>query len=411
MKAARCCLVLGLSACLAADPAVRKSSELPPEAVRAALQFSPLGQLPPDPTNAWADDPRAARFGKLLFGEPRLSRGGTVSCATCHDPRRAFTDGLQVAQGRATGRRNTPSIADAAWRRWYLWDGRADTLWAQALGPIESSLEMGSTRLDVVRVVAADPVLSAAYESAFVELPALSADAWSSGPARPVPAAERHPHDAAWRALPEADRRAVDAAFVRIGKSIAAFERTLRTPRSRFDDFVEALRQSDPGSSQWLGPSAARGLVLFVGRGRCTTCHSGPLLSDGEFHDIRLPVLEPGGEVSAGRFEGLGRLLESDFRSDGAFSDDVATGRRKLTGLSPDQSDLGAFRTPSLRGVSRTAPYMHDGRFAALGDVVEYYSRMQAARPVDALHGETILVPLELNESERADLVAFLEML
>ncbi|MEL6906135.1 MAG: cytochrome-c peroxidase, partial [Planctomycetota bacterium] len=147
--------------------------DLPVDARLAArlASFSPLPPVPPDPTNRVADDPSAALLGQALFFDERLSANGRVSCATCHDPDRGFTDGRELAFGLAEGRRKTPTLWNAAHHRWLTWDGRADSLWMQALDPIEDPTEMGATRTDVARIVRDDEDLRALYEASLGALP------------------------------------------------------------------------------------------------------------------------------------------------------------------------------------------------------------------------------------------------
>ena len=172
---------------------------------RALLRHSPLPPPPPDPTNRHADDPAAAHLGRFLFFDERLSGSGTVSCATCHDARRGFTDGLTLAEGVGTGRRHTPTLWNVAHHRWLTWDGRADSLWMQALDPIEDPVEMGGNRADVARLVLEDEALRAAYTDVFGALPDGLEEAASSLPVRH--AAARRIHLRRWRGGPRSERR------------------------------------------------------------------------------------------------------------------------------------------------------------------------------------------------------------
>src|SRR5262249_10473588 len=149
-------------------------------------QHSPLGAPPVDPSNSVADDEGAARLGQRLFFDRRLS-SGEVSCSTCHDPGHGFSDRKPVSEGVGQGRRHTPSLWNVAYNRWYFWDGRRDSLWSQALTPMESESEMGGTRLQVAHLVAADPELRGAYESVFGPLPDVSDLARFPAAGRPVP--------------------------------------------------------------------------------------------------------------------------------------------------------------------------------------------------------------------------------
>ncbi|HVS08613.1 MAG TPA: cytochrome c peroxidase [Planctomycetota bacterium] len=375
------------------------------------LTLSPLGHPPPDPTNAWADDPRAAQLGQRLFFDTRLSRNGQIACATCHDPSRSFADGKPLSEGLGTAARHAPSLWNVAWQRWLFWDGRADSLWAQALGPIEDDVEMGSSRLAVAHVVHRDPALRAEYEALFGPLPALGDAARFPPDAKPVPDSPDDPRDRAWRAMRPEDREAVERLCANLGKSLAAYERRLVSRRSPFDVFVEGLRTGDGAKLAALSPQARRGLGLFIGKGSCRLCHGGPNLSDGEFHSIGLPPRGGGTPTDSGRHGGAERVLEDPFNGAGRYSDSpVGEAREKLETLARGPRFWGEFRTPSLRNVARTAPYMHQGQLASLRDVLRYYSSLEGSLPPDH-HRETILRPRNFSEQEMVDLEAFLEAL
>lgn len=378
---------------------------------RRILAHTGLPGPPPDPTNAVGDDPRAAALGQFLFFDPRLSRDGSVSCATCHDPRRGFSDGVPIGEGLGPGRRHTMTLWNAAYQRWLFWDGRADSLWAQALRPIESENELGSSRVDAARLVHDDPLLRTAYEAIFGSLPDLDdAERFPPG-ARPVPGEPGHPSARAWNAMRDADREAIDRVFASLGKSIAAYERRLVSPSSPFDRFAARLERGEATSDTDYPAAARRGLRLFAGRGNCRLCHVGPNLSDGEFHDTGVAPRKGGPLRDPARYEGIPAVLADPFNAAGAHSDDPEGPRaRELRYLARTSEAWGQFRTPTLRNVARTAPYMHEGQLATLEDVVRFYSTLEGAAPAGH-HGEQLLVPLDLTEREIADLVAFLETL
>jgi cytochrome c peroxidase len=374
------------------------------------LQHSPLAPPPPDPTNRFADDPAAARLGQFLFFDPRLSINGEVSCAICHDPERSFTDARPIAIGVTEALRNTPPLWNLAHQRWYFWDGRADSLWAQAQGPIENDLEMRGSRLRAAHLVHGDAGLRVAYEALFGPLPDLS-DPRFPTEAKPIPASPEDPRHVAWMAMSEADRTAVNHVWANVGKAIAAYERRLISNRAPFDIFVEGLRENDPAKLAALPPAARRGLRLFIGRGNCRLCHSGPNFTDGEFHNLGIPDRRGGIGRDSGRFQGLEELASDPFNAAGRFSDaptGEAAQRTRSTARLPET--WGQFKTPSLRNVARTAPYMHQGRFSSLDSVLRFYSKLDETVQVGH-HRESILVPLNLTGDEIADLAAFLESL
>jgi cytochrome c peroxidase len=378
------------------------------EEVELALELSPLPAPPPDPTNAVYEDAAAARLGQALFFEPRLSGSGTFSCATCHDPAQGWADGRELAQATAHHPRHTMSLWNVAWNRWFFWDGRKDTLWSQALAPLEDPREQAGSRLRAVRFVLSDPAYARAYEQVFGAAPDLAGIPVDLADARPVSGEPEHPHDVAWRSLSPEQREGIDQVFVRLGKAIAAFERRIVSGNSRFDVFVQGLREDDPVKRGALDARELSGLRTFLGKGRCLLCHDGPNFTDSEFHDNRVPTSEG---VDPGRILGLVAVKNDDFRSSGRHSDAPAAGSAKLDFLAiDDHSRKREFKTPTLRNVARTAPYMHEGQIATLAEVVEFYSTLAGAT-APSVSGERIVQPLHLTAEEQADLVAFLESL
>lgn len=346
--------------------------------IQKLLTHTDLGPPPADPTNRFAHDPRAAEFGQALFFDARLSKDGTLSCASCHDPERGFADGESLSQGVARSTRHSPTLWNTAYQRWFFWDGHADSLWSQALKPIESASEMGGDRRDVAALVARDPALRGRYEAVFGSLPN--------------------------RSTPES----IDEVFANVGKALAAYETLLVSRDSPFDRFASAVRAKEVAAMASYPDDALRGLVLFLGRGNCRTCHAGPNFSDDEFHDIGMPPLGGGPPHDAGRRAGIERVQADPFNAAGRFSDDRSGPRAKeLAQLAATAETWGQFKTPTLRNVARTAPYMHQGQVASLTDVARYYSTLEGALSAGH-HGETVLVPLKLTEREIQDLVAFL---
>jgi len=379
--------------------------------IKRILKHWPLPPLPADPTNRWADDERAARFGQALFFDTRLSRNKDLSCASCHDPARGFGDGLSVAEGLGVGTRNSPPLWNLAYQRWFFWDGRADSMWAQAVQPIETEVELGGNRTALARTIADDDRLAAAYEDLFGELPPLADRERFPADARPVADDPGHPEQVAWASMTEADREAVTRVLVNAVKAIAAYERKLVSRDSPFDRFARGLAEDDPKLRAALSPSAQRGLKLFVTTAGCRQCHTGPNFTDDEFHDLGLAPREGGLRSDPGRHGGLERLLADELRASERFSDaPQGSAARELEFLARTQDTWGQFKTPSLRNVALTAPYSHDGAFERLEDVLRFYSTLEGSAPAGH-HGERVLQPLDLSEREMADLVAFLASL
>ncbi len=372
------------------------------------LGLSPVPEPPPDPTNAVYESEAAARLGQALFFDAQLAGPGTVSCATCHDPEQSWTDGRQLARGVANHPRHTMTLWNVAHNRWFFWDGRKDTLWSQALAPLEDPREHAGSRLQIAHALAANPDYARAYAEVFGPLPDLSDGRRFPPEGRPVPGEESHPHHQAWASMDPRDQELVDRIFTGAGKALAAFERKLASRRSPFDVFVEGLRTGEARELSALDGTAQRGLRLFIGKARCVLCHDGPQFTDLEFHDNRIPVSEEGSDP--GRKLGIRRLLADPFNSRSVFADDGgAAGTKKIGFLVDDSHGPKQFKTPTLRNIARTAPYMHEGQFAALADVIEFYSTL--ANASEESESERIIQPLGLTADEKTELVAFLESL
>ncbi|MEX1024690.1 MAG: cytochrome c peroxidase [Planctomycetota bacterium] len=366
---------------------------------------------PPNPTNRYADDPAAAEFGRRVFYDERFSARGDVSCATCHDPMLGFADGKRIAEGTALGTRHTPTLWNAGFGRWFFWDGRADSLWAQALSPLENEVENATTRLALVHRIAADPLFAREYERAFGPLPDVSDPARFPAAGRPVPADLEHPDHLVWAAMAPSDQDAVTQVFVNVGKALEAFQRRIVSNDAPFDRFRRGVEEGDVRQQRQMTAAARRGFQLFAGKARCHLCHHGPLFTDLEFHNTRVPGFEGTTSLDGGRFQGIDLLLDGEFLGTSRWSDDPGgLAEAKVSYLNRTGHSWGEFKTPSLRNVAATAPYMHNGRFATLEEVVTFYSTLEGAAPVHH-RGEQLLEATNLAAGEIADLVAFLESL
>ena len=267
-----------------------------------------------------------------------------------------------------------------------------------------------------VHQVAQSPQLRIHYEAAFGTLPDLSDPSRFPPNGRPIPGEPDHPHHLTWLSLEEKDRATIDLIFSNLGKALAAYQRGIISRDSRFDRFARTLAASPPSEllspaapSELLSPAAQRGLKLFVGEGRCRLCHSGPNFSDGEFHDLGLNLSRTG-RRDPGRYAGIELVLTDPFNRLGRYSDENPPRQSALIRYIYRETDqLGQFKTPTLRSVTQSPPYMHDGRFATLEEVVRFYSQREGAVAVG--HGDAFLEPLHLSETQIADLVAFLHTL
>lgn len=316
--------------------------------------FGAKEALPRDVSNAKEDDSNARALGAALFSDTGFSPANDVSCATCHDATKSFSDGLPRPSGpNVRGSRRTPRIALAAYARWQFWDGRADSLWAQALGPFENPDEIASSRVAVVRRLATTH--KAAFEAAFPR------DTLPDPAALPT---SGKPGDPTYDALPASTRDAVTRAFADAGKAIAAFERTLPYPKMRLDAYAR-------GDTKALSDAEKSSLSVFMQTG-CAQCHFGPRLTNDAFHVVRMPTGRADGLADRGRHEGLTLLAKSEFSRSSRYSDAPSA-------VSPareaDDTTLGAFKTPSLRGVAGGGPFGHGGTFRTLIEVTEHYGR------------------------------------
>jgi cytochrome c peroxidase len=339
-----------------------------------------FGPWPPpatrDPSNRVSGNPYAIDLGRRLFFDPRFSPNGYVACVACHQPDRAFTDRLPRARALAPVDRNAQALANLRLQRWYGWGGGADSLWMASLRPILDPRELGSSARVVAHGMRTGDGLACRYRLAFD------------------------------RRVPDDD----ELVLVDVGKALAAFQETLITGRTPFDAFRDALAEGDAAAQARYPEAAKRGLRLLIGRANCSACHTGPNFSNGEFHDSGVPFFIRPGVVDPGRHEGIRNVRASPFNLLGRYNDDKSRATAQATRhVSLEHRNWGEFRTPSLRNVAVTAPYMHDGRMATLRDVLRHYSELDE----DRLHadGERILRRLDLTPGEIDDLLAFLETL
>ncbi len=351
------------------------------EAERAILRSLWIGSLPnppPDPSNAVADDPRAAEFGLRLFFDARLSADGSVSCSTCHQPELAFTDGRKIAEGVGRTIRNAPTLMGAAWSPWFFWDGRKDSLWAQAQEPFVNPLEHGISAAQVLEAVAADPDYRRRYAALFGALP--------------------RDDDPAGRAR----------AYANIAKALAAYERTLIPAPSRFDRYVEAVLQDRPPPPDGrLTVEELMGLRVFISanQGQCIRCHNGPMFTNHQFHNIGSQISPH--RTERGRATAIDAVLADPSNCLGPLSDAPKEACKEIRFAKRTGPEMmGAFKTPTLRFLPRTGPYLHAGQIDTLNDVMWHYRD----RPRAAV-GTSELQPLTMGDAEFSQIEAFLRTL
>jgi cytochrome c peroxidase len=374
-------------------------------ATLVSLSIDSLPPLPPDPTNAYAEDLEAASLGQRIFFDRRFSSNGEVACATCHQPEKHFTDDLSLSQGVGTTNRHSMTIVGTAYSPWLFWDGRKDSQWAQALGPLESVVEHGGSRTQYAHLI--DEHYREDYEAVFGPLPDFSDLERFPDAAGPIP--DNPTALANWEGMSAADRELVTMVYVKIGKAIAAYERLLQFGPSRFDEYVAATRKGDrTGMAALFSDEEVAGLRLFISEdgARCIRCHNGPLFTNNSFHNTGVPestVLPP----DTGRAEGVQQVIADEFNCVSPHSDAEAGQCAELRFVVVDGAELmRAFRPPTLRNVTLTAPYMHAGQYSTLSAVINHYNLAPAAPA-----GDSELEPLGLTDSELAQLLAFLATL
>ncbi|HUV03704.1 MAG TPA: cytochrome c peroxidase [Armatimonadota bacterium] len=291
------------------------------------------GLLPAVPVPA--DNPQTdckIRLGAQLYFEKRLSSDGTISCASCHRPDKAWADIGPVSEGvsHQKGGRNSPSIIDSAYVVPQFWDGRALHLEKQAVGPVQNPIEMDLTVAELEFRLNHIPGYVAQFQEVFGSRPSIDL----------------------------------------MAKAIASFERTVVTGDSPYDEYIQGDRSA-------MSEAAMRGMHLFSGKGHCNVCHSGPAFSDSRFHNL-------GVGYANGKFKDVGRF-----------------------NVTKDPKDMGAFLTQRLRNVALTPPYLHDGSEQTIEGVIDLYNRGGIPNP----KLDPTMVPLNLTEREKSDLVEFMKAL
>tara|TARA_B100001123_G_C15318520_1_gene1027063 strand:- start:438 stop:1727 length:1290 start_codon:yes stop_codon:yes gene_type:complete len=361
----------------------------------------------PSASNRYADDETAVTLGHQLFFDKRFSVNGQVSCASCHIPEKMFIDGLPLATGGvATTDRKTMTIIGVSVSPWLFWDGRKDSLWSQALGPWESAAEHGGNRLQYARLIVEH--YGDSYRSIFGQLPKL--EDGTRFPANASPNSSDAAERVAWENMSAEDQDAISTVFANMGKAVEAYQRRFLPARARFDAYVEEVLASSNGIPQprSLSKQEEEGLRLFISEegGRCIQCHNGPLFSNNEFHNTGVPPLE-GRTPDRGRAAGVEAVLADEFNCLSKFSDADPNSCEELRFVKSSGPELeGAMRTPSLRNITHLAPFMHQGQFSTLKDVLMHYKEAP-----QSLIGHTELTPLQLDDRQLASIQAFLSAL
>ena len=363
--------IVALLALAASLPGIAAPEEMPAfteSEIRAILAHGPWPALAKaDPSNRVSGKREAVEFGERLFFEQRLSVAGKFSCGTCHVPERNWTDNQTRGAAAAEVDRNTPTLMNIRLGHWFGWDGASDSLWAQSIRPILDARELGASPRHVAELMRNDDQLSCRYRKTFGEPPSASDD---------------------------------ERVLVDVAKALAAFMETLESPPTPFDQFRNSLARGERVPPWKYSEAAQRGLRIFIGKGGCDRCHSGPNFSDGEFHANGFAAL--GKRADPGRAEGVKRLRDSRFNLLGAYNDDPARSTAEATrGVLKGAAAPDAFKVPTLRHMLLTPPYGHHGEIERIADAVLHYSET----------GGPEVKPLRLTAAEQTDLVVFLESL
>lgn len=358
-----------------------------------SLRLSSLPSIPTSPSNQYADNKQAALLGKQVFNDPRFSKNGQVSCATCHQAEYNFTDDKPVAVGIGiTSRRSMPTVG-MAYQNWYFWDGRADSLWSQTLGPLENPLEHGITRTKVAQLIQQH------YATQYQDIVGSQLSDFSSLSSTAIPGEMNSKSTKAWLHINEENREEITQVFVNTGKFLEAFLRTINPQQTPFDNYADQLlgRDNNLKENSFLSAEQIRGLKVFIGKGSCINCHNGPMLSNGEFHHAGTPDRN---NIDLGRAGVLLTIVDNEFGCMSRWSDNDDCKHVRFLNKRIDIMEQ-AFKTPSLRNVAFRPPYMHAGQFETLDEVLKNYQKIANTSPLtdELFHGELSNLELEYLEA------------
>jgi cytochrome c peroxidase len=404
-----------------------------------------LGPPPPDPSNKYLGNKAAIALGKRLYfdtgfsgkaslkdplgrtvpyARPEKDGRTEISCATCHDLAQGGSDHSSspnhISIGTGWSAVNALPTLNAAYYPLQFWNGRSDSLWGMIIPVVEGGPPMNGDRISIARRMYSE--YGAEYAELFPGYPNPIAAAPADFPAKGKPSDGPCMPDEppVYECLDDEVKMAITRVAVNYAKAIAAYEYELVTKSSPFDRY---MKDGDP-----ISASAIRGARLFVGKAACVDCHRGPMFTDFQFHNTGVAQAGQGIPTEAdcvvekcdcrdpkssscipwGRFDGASRLEKDKFRRDSSWSDDKDVESRRAYYPAPDDSMKGAWRTPTLRDVALTAPYMHDGIYSTLEEVIEHYNRGGSPLAVAPENKDVRMQPLHLEPDEIADLVAFL---
>lgn len=452
--------ILFLSACATQDDADVLFSDTEMAIIKTLVYTDP----PDDPTNNYDQSEAAATLGQKFFWDRQFSgsivitgnRTTTpsdtatdfsvgdpkrVSCASCHNPDFGWADNAtkpnDVSLGANFTSRNSPTVLNSAHNTYSLWDGGVDSLWAVARPAIEGNPH-NFGRLGVAYVICRSLVANqgdyrSAYDNVFgsgstPETTALCGTinstlcggfscaprsensfgkGYNSVTGAIISATDGLTYGSYGNIASATNRAYVDTMFANFGKAIAAYERKIVSKNSAFDQWVN-------GNESAMTAAQKRGLKVFIGKGNCIRCHSGTNFSDGKFHNLGVPQVGGlSGSNDQGRFDGISKLKSAT--DNGVFNtttslDDSGAATDRVSSVTATSADIGAFKTPTLRSVNKTPPYFHNGTFASLWDVVNFYNFAGNGGNSPGTK-DTILTTRRMTNEEMEDLVSFLKAL
>ena len=387
----------------------------------ALIESLRLDKLKPpvDESNRFLGNAKAIAVGEALFNEVGLSATGEVSCATCHQADKGFADGKRFSVGSKQTVRHTPALLGISHADWFYWDGRRDSLWAQAITPIETVGEMDNNRTDAIRFIANHPD----YSSAFRELASEEAAFFpelSDTQRFPIGASPFGAGKLSWHRMAQTDKTNINRAYATLGKFLASFEATLQHKAGAFDQWAstEAVKANSQGNPFGADEQAGLKLFLDLPKTQCLRCHNGALFTNQGFHNVATSeslISDPTrSSHDFGRMLGLQAVIVDPFNCSGEFSDASSEGCQHLTFArrqNLNETIDGAFKVPSLRNLQNTAPYFHDGRFATLEDVMEHYRNQKTDGKGERVDRVSEVPDIDITDTERDQLVAFLKAL
>lgn len=411
-----------LSACATQDDADVLFSDTERVIIKTLVYQAPAGEA----SNQYVNNSAAATLGQKFFWDTQFSgeivvqgnRGAgftatttkKISCATCHAPSFGWADNNSIPNNVSLGtnftNRNSPTVLNTSFNTYSTWTGSTDSVWAVMRPAVEGPATQNFHRYAVTYVIcnsdgspATDGNYLASYSAIFGN-PAAACALVSA-----APNSMNQYGKTLYDGMSTADKQLIDAVFANFGKAIGAYEHLLVSRNSAFDQWAE-------GNEAAMTASQKRGLKIFIGKGNCVRCHSGPNFSDGSFHNLGVPQVGGAlGVMDDGRYTGIADLTtgaNSTFNNNSSFNATPSVNR--VSGLSRTDADIGKFKTPTLRSVNKTPPYFHNGTFNSLWDVVNFYNFAGNAGNFPGTK-DPILTTRRMTNEEMEDLVNFLKAL